>query len=159
MDNSLQAVESITKLMADYANEVLQGKETVYQARGIERQAMDSLYGVARSFYQNGKYEDAVRIFRQLCFYDHNNAHYWIGLGYGLKMLKEYKEAMTVLSFVLSYLDSGDKTAEVYLQLAECCGLLGRDEEAKEYVIEAIKGGNQSIKDKASVLRNALDAR
>ena len=157
--NSVKAVESITQAMSDYADKVLQGKSTVYQARGIDRQAMHSLYSVARSFYENGKYEDAVRIFRQLCFYDHNNVHYWIGLGYGLKMLKEYKQALTSLSYVLSYLDSGDKSSEVYLQIAECCSFLDRLEEAKEYVTEAMKGGNQSIKDRASVLRNALDAR
>ena len=156
--DSLKAVEAITETMSDYASKVLQGKATVYEARGIDQKAMHSLYSVAQSFYKNGKYEDAMRIFRQLCFYDHNNAHYWLGLGYCLKMLKEYREALTVLSFVLSYLDSGDESAEVYLQLAECCSLLGRHEETKEYAIEAIKRGNQSIKDRASVLLNAFVA-
>ena len=156
--DSLKAMESITEAMSEYANKVLQGKATVYEARGISRQAMDSLYRVAQSFYINGKYKDAVNIFRQLCFYDHNNVHYWIGLGYGQKMLKNYKAALTMLSFVLTYLDSGDKRAEIYLQVAECCGLLGRNEEAEEYAIEALKGGNQVIKDRASVLLNAVVA-
>ena len=157
--DSLRAVETITQLMSDYADKVLQGKKTVFEARGINQQAMDSLYRVARSFYINGKYEDAARIFRQLCFYDHNNVHYWIGLGYSLKMLKDYRGALTTLSFVLVYLDSEDKKAEIYMQAAECCSFLGRDEEAEEYATEAIKEGNQTIKDRATVLLDAVHVR
>ena len=154
--DSLIAVETIAQAISEYADKILQGKKTVFEARDIDRQAMDSLYRVARSFYKNGKYEDAVRIFRQLCFYDHNNIHYWIGLGYSQKMLKDYRDALTTLSFVLVYLDSGDKKAEVYMQVAECCSFLGRDEEAKEYATEAMIGGNQFVKDRASVLFEAV---
>ena len=156
---SLKAVESITQTMSEYAGKVLQGQETVYEARNIDRQAMDSLYMVARSFYKNGKYEDAMRIFRQLCFYNHNNVHYWLGLGYSQKILKDYRDAMTTLSFVLAFLDSGNKSAEVYLQVAECCGFLGRDEEAKEYAAEAMKSGDRLIRGRASVLIEAANSR
>ena len=154
--NSSKIVESITQMMSDYADKVLQGKETVHEARGIDRQSMDSMYMVAQRFYENGKYQDAMRIFRQLCFYDHNNVHYWIGLGYSQKMLKEYRDAMTTLSFILAFLDDSDKTYEVYLQLAECCSLLGRNEEAEEYATEAMKSDDQSIKDHAGVLIEAV---
>ncbi len=157
--DSLKAVESITQIMSDYADKVLQGKKTVYEARGIDQQAMDSLYMVAQRFYKNGKYEDAMRIFRQLCFYDHNNIHYWLGLGYSQKMLKDYRDAMTTLSFVLAYLDDSDKDAEVYLQLAECCSFLGRNEEAEEYATEAMKSDDRAIKDHAGVLIEAVNNR
>ena len=157
--DSVKAVESITQTMSDYANKVLQGKKTVYEARGIDQQAMDSLYMVAQRFYDNGKFEDAMRIFRQLCFYNHNNVHYWLGLGYSQKMLRDYRDAMTTLSFVLAYLEGGDKNAEVYLHLAECCSFLGRDDEAEEYAIAAMNRGDQSIKDHASVLIEAVNSR
>ena len=158
MDSS-KAVESITRTMSEYADKVLQGRETVYEARGIDRQAMDSLYMVAQRFYENGKYEDAMRIFRQLCFYNHNNVHYWLGFGYSQKMLKHYRDAMTTLSYVLAYLDDGTKNAEVYLQLAECCSFLGRNEEAKEYASEAMKSDDRSIRDRAGVLIEAVNSR
>ena len=157
--DSMKAVEAITQTMSEYASKTLHGNDTVYEARGIDPQAMDSLYRVAQSFYKNGKYKDATRIFRQLCFYNHNNVHYWIGLGYSQKMLKDYRDALTTLSFVLTYFDSGDKKAEIYLQVAECCSFLGRDAEAKEYIGEAIKSDNRLIKDKAGVLLEAISGR
>ena len=114
---------------------------------------------VAQRFYENGKYEDAIRIFRQLCFYDHNNVHYWLGLGYSQKMLKDYRNAMTTLSYVLAYLEDNGKNAGVYLQLAECCSFLHRNEEAEEYAKEAMKTGDQAIKDRAGVLLEAVKDR
>lgn len=154
--DSVKAVESITKRMSEYADKVLQGKASVYQARDIEQRAMDSLYMVARSFYRSGKYEDAMRIFRQLCFYDHNNVRYWLGLGYSQKMLKHYRDAVTTLSFVLAYLDSEDKSTEVYLQMAECCSFLGRNDEVLEYATQAMQSDDSMIRDRASVLMAAV---
>ena len=132
-------VEAAVQALAEHSDKVLQGKASLYEARGLDADAMEGLYAVAHSFYSNGKYQDALKIFRLLCLYDHNNVRYWLGLGYTQKMLKEYTEALVTLTFALVYLDCGDETAEAYLHTAECCSCLGRWNEARDYATEAMK--------------------
>lgn len=151
-----EPVEVALQALAEHSDMALQGKASLREARGLDAEAMEGLYAVAHSFYNSGKYEDALKIFRLLCLYDHNNARYWLGFGYSQKILKQYADALVTLSFALVYLDCGDETAEAYLQVAECCSCLGRWDEASEYASEAMKlSDDQSFHDRAEVIMQA----
>ena len=150
--------KTIAEALSAATAHMLQGKSAVFEAKGIARGALDGFYTVAHSLYKNGQYADAVRMFRQLCFYDHNNLHYWLGLGYSQKMLKDYRGAFATLFFVLICLECDDKHAEICLHIAECCGFLGKRIEATQYAAEAMNSGNQLLQDRASVLLAAVSS-
>jgi len=157
MDNS--EIKLTAQSISESVNQMLRGKSTLYEAKGITKQSMDGLYAIAHNLYKNGKYEDALRIFRQLCFYDHSNIHYWLGLGYSQKMLKDYRGALATLIFTVICFDCDDQREEICLHIAECFSFIDKRIEAMEYATEVMKGSNQLLKDRASVLLEAVSSR
>lgn len=85
--------------------------------KGIDDRSMDSLYAVAHHFYSNNRYQEAEKIFKLLCLYDHLNVKYFKGLASCQQMKKEYQQAAATYS--LCYLLDCDDP-EVPFQAAKC---------------------------------------
>lgn len=98
--------------------ELLDGKPTLAAARGISRDALDSIYGVAHELYANGHHAEALRSFEMLCLYDHENPRHWQALGVCRQVLQDYAGAAEALAFAAGQLDAPD--AELQVNLAEC---------------------------------------
>jgi Flp pilus assembly protein TadD len=134
----------------------LQGQRNLKDARGISDEAIDGIYGVAHELYAGGKYAEALRGFRLLCLYDHENPKHWMGLGYCRQMLADYMGAATALSYSTLYLDDHDW--ELYLNLARCLIMLGRKGTATEYIdaILASSSAGTDIQNEAKSLQIRL---
>lgn len=77
----------------------------------------DEGYAIAYSFYQSGKYAEAITHFRQLITLNIRQPKAWLGLGAALQMSKKYKEATSAYA-VAAYLNQ--KNPYPHLYAAEC---------------------------------------
>lgn len=76
--------------------------------------SMEAVYSVAYNLYEGGKYEEAIKIFQFLCFYDHYCKKYFIGFGACLRMQKKYDKAIQVLGYACA-LDTSDPQPVMYI--------------------------------------------
>lgn len=104
--------------------------------KDMSDEAMEAIYSVAYSLYQSGKYDESLKIFQFLCFYDHFNRKYFMGLGACQQMLKNYQGALEVFTFA-TVLDSEDPRPMVYI--GDCHLALGDKEKARQSYETAIK--------------------
>ena len=150
--------ENAVAIFAEGAT-ILQGRRNLKDARGISDEAIDGIYGVAHELYAGGKYAEALKGFRLLCLYDHENPKYWMGLGYCRQMLEDYMGAATALSYSTLYLDDHDW--ELYLNLARCLTMLARKDMAMEYIdaILASSSAGADMQNEAKSLRIRLASR
>lgn len=101
---------------------------TFKDLKNMSEDAMESIYSVAYSLYHNSKYDESLKIFQFLCFYDHFNKKYFMGLGACQQMLKNYKSALEIFTFI-TVLDSTDPRSMLYL--GDCHLALGENDKAK----------------------------
>src|ERR1051325_10764557 len=74
--------------------QVLEGKTTVGEQRGLSAQQLEAGYAMAYNFYHQKKFADAEKAFRFLVFYNHLDRRFWKGLGASLHMQKDYGGAV-----------------------------------------------------------------
>ena len=130
---------------------------TFKDLKDMSDDAMEAIYSVAYNLYQGGKYEEAQKVFQFLCFYDHFNRKYFMGLGACQQMLKEYENAIEIFSFT-TILDSEDPRPMLYI--GDCQLALGNQEEAisaYETAIEWAKG-SEEYADDVERAHNMLDS-
>ena len=101
---------------------------------GIEPRKLEMVYSVARTFYQNRKYEDALKMFRFLTMMSHTNQKYWMGYASTHQMMKDYEKAVEGYGYA-TLLDVQD--ARPQLQAGYCLIQLGKLEEAA-YALEGV---------------------
>ena len=101
---------------------------TFQELKNLSPETMESVYSVAYSLYQNGKYEKATKVFQFLCFYDHYNAKYYLGLGACRLMEKEYESAIELFSFAAA-MNTDDPRA--MLHIGDCHLAMDNGEAAK----------------------------
>lgn len=89
----------------------------------LDPRMIDQVYTAAYHKYENGKYSEAINLFRFLVVSDTHSRKNWIGLGAAQQMLKEYDEAIQSYTFA-ALMDSNDPY--VFLYTAHC--LLGKGE-------------------------------
>ncbi len=87
---------------------------TFKDLKDMSDDAMEAIYSVAYNLYQGGKYLEAQKVFQFLCFYDHFNRKYFLGLGACQQMLKQYDKAIEIFSFT-TILDSDDPRPMLYI--------------------------------------------
>ncbi|PJE79760.1 Chaperone protein IpgC [invertebrate metagenome] len=87
---------------------------TFKDLKQMSDEAMEAIYSVAYNLYQSGKYAEAQKIFQFLCFYDHFNRKYFMGLGACQQMLKQYDQALEIFAFAVM-LDGSDPGAMIYM--------------------------------------------
>ena len=66
---------------------------------GIEPRKLEMVYSVARTFYANKKYDDALKMFRFLTLMDHTNQKFWMGYASTLQMMKDYQRAVEAYGY------------------------------------------------------------
>lgn len=104
---------------------------------------MEAVYSVAYSLFQNGKLDDAEKVFRFLCFFDHMAQKYWLGLGACRKALKNFDGAVDAFGLA-GLLDLKDPRPA--LQAAECHIQCGRRDEALSALRAALQFGGANPK-------------
>jgi type III secretion system low calcium response chaperone LcrH/SycD len=123
---------------------------TLKDLKNMSNDAMESIYSMAYNLYNSEKYDDAQKIFQFLCFYDHFNKKYFLGLASCQCMLKNYDSAIDLFSFA-AILDSTDPRAMLYLG---DCHLKNNDKEKAKLAYEVcVETGNKSKNYKSYVTK------
>lgn len=132
---------------------------TFKDLKGFTDQEMEAIYGVGYNLLQNGKSDEAEKVFRFLCFFDHLEKKYWLGLGLCRKALKSYAGAVDAFGMA-GVLDVKDPRAPMHA--AECHIALGNKEAALSGLFAAAEfAGDQvkykPIKDRAQAMTKVLE--
>ena len=132
---------------------------TFKDLKNMSDDAMEAIYSVAYNLYQGGKYEEAQKVFQFLCFYDHFNRKYFMGLGACQQMMKDYGNAIEIFSFA-TILDSDDPKPMLYI--GDCHLAMGGNDEARQAYETAIEwaGENEDFiedKERAQSMLENLD--
>lgn len=101
---------------------------TFKDLKNMSDDAMEAIYSVAYNLYQGGKYDEAQKVFQFLCFYDHFNRKYFMGLGACQQMMKQYENAIEIFTFA-TVLDADDPKPMLYI--GDCHLAMGDNEKAK----------------------------
>ncbi len=145
--------------LADMITNFLNNGKTLKDMKGLTDENMEAIYGVAYQFYNSGNFEQAVKVFQFLCYFDHLEKKFWMGLGATRQMLKKYSEAIDAYSFA-ALLDVNDPRPP--LQAADCHMALGNRDAAISGLTAAIEwsGDNpqyQTVKERATALLELLN--
>jgi type III secretion system low calcium response chaperone LcrH/SycD len=97
--------------------------QTARQAMGIDDNAMEYMYGEARSLYNNGLYEKARSVFEVLAMIDPKHP-FVMGIASCLHMQKKYKEA--VYTYIQASFIDNDSPLPFYY-MADCFEQLGKE--------------------------------
>ena len=110
------------KQMEEIANRFLTQGATFKELKGISDEELEAVYAVGHNLFTNGKHDDAENAFKLLCFLDHLNKKFWLGLGACRRARKDYRGAIDAFGLA-GVLDLHD--ARAALQSGECHILLG----------------------------------
>ncbi|HLB34175.1 MAG: hypothetical protein A3F67_00630 [Verrucomicrobia bacterium RIFCSPHIGHO2_12_FULL_41_10] len=104
----LQAAEALlsSELTPEIMEQVTQEAQKLpseAQQQGITQKELDSLYALAFDLYQTECFEQAVDIFRLLCFYEPQKSKNWIGLGGALQHTKNHQAALAAFGMASFY--------------------------------------------------------
>lgn len=64
--------------------------------RGVSNDQMESIYSFAYEFYEQGKLDEAERLFHFLCIYDLYDTRYWLGLAAIYQLKENYQKAIDI---------------------------------------------------------------
>ncbi len=146
--------EDLPEMVTDF----LYNAKTLKDVRGMTTDNLEAVYNLAYTAYNSGRYDQAQKMFRFLCFLDHLEKKYWVGLGACMQFTKQYNTAVDAFSMA-GLLDPDDPRAP--LQAAQCHMALGNREAALDGLKAAIAGAgddprHQAIKDKAQAMQSLL---
>ena len=113
--------------LEEIANRFLTEGETFKELKGISDEELEAVYAVGHNLFSTGRYDDAENAFKLLCFLDHLNKKFWLGLGACRRARKDYQGAIDAFGLA-GVLDLED--ARAALQSGECHILLGNKEAA-----------------------------
>jgi type III secretion system low calcium response chaperone LcrH/SycD len=108
---------------------------TLKDIRGLSEKDMEAIYSIGYSYYNNAKYAKALDIFRFLCFYDHLERRWWMGLGATQQMMQDFEAAVNAYRYA-ALLDVEDPTA--HLHAADCFMAVGNHEEAESALMAVV---------------------
>lgn len=118
--------------MMEVLKDLGEGK-TVGAMTGFTPDDLEAVYSLGYASYQAGKFDDAEKIFRFVCLFDHLEKKYFFALGGALQAQRKFAEAIALYaSVMLRDLDD----MQPYLRLAECQLALGERGEA----VDALEG-------------------
>lgn len=144
--------------LARISIDLLENGKTIRELKGLSRDNLEAVYQVAYQTYTSGSYEQAYKIFRFLCFFDHLEFKYWLGLGSCRQMLGQYEEAIESYTFAM-LLNSDDPRPPLYA--ADCHLALGNREAAISGLTAALEWSGDrpeyaEIRERATTLMELL---
>jgi len=125
MESLLQKVNTEEKLEA-YLTTIGEGK-TWREVLSISDFFMESLYKVAVSLFNAGKYEEAISSFTSLAWIDSKQYIYFVALGFSLFHANRYEEALYAYFAAAPYAPD----TSLFLYLSDCYEKIGKREKAK----------------------------
>ncbi len=151
---SPERIEEATTLIL----ETLEKGGTLGDIKGFTPEEVEAVYALAYNLFQQQKYEDAEKLFQFLCFYEHLDKRFWMGLGGCRQHLKQYEGAIDAYS-VLGMLDMENPYPP--LHAADCYVALGDMEKAESALEAAIHWSGdddryQEVKSRAALLLEAI---
>ena len=75
--------------------------QTMGDYLGMNSVSEEKAYAVAKAKYEAGLYDEALSIFRHICYTNHLNERYFFGMASCCMMMKNYKQA--IISFTYAY--------------------------------------------------------
>jgi type III secretion system low calcium response chaperone LcrH/SycD len=79
---------------------------TLKEIHGISDEQMDGLYSLAYDFYNQGRLDEAEKLFRFLCIYDFYCVDFLMGLAAVYQLKKMYQKAADLYAVAFSQSDS-----------------------------------------------------
>ena len=147
-------MSTIADLYTELADKFHLHRKCLGQFCGLDHKALEAMYSIAHSVYQQGQYIEAERMFRLLCLMDHHDMRFWLGLGASRQMLADYEGAIS------AYLYAAYNLSEepiLYFYTARCCMSLGQLQAAKHNLNELIRlSNNDNLLNKAHALLGEL---
>lgn len=101
----------------DLATDLFQEGASLGAIKGFTVDEIEAAYSVAYSFYQQGKYEDARKLFQYFSTFEHTDRRFWMGLAASLQKLRQYEKAILAYG-AASLLDVSDPAPPFHA--AEC---------------------------------------
>ncbi|MBH3427333.1 type III secretion system translocator chaperone SicA [Pseudomonas alkylphenolica] len=123
---------------------------------GLDDAQMDNLYAFAYQFYEQGRLDDAQRLFHFLCIYDFYNSQYWMGLAAVHQLKRDYAKAVDLYAVAFA---QGRKDYRPLFHSGQCQLALGKPGKARlcfEYVLK--DSDDPQLKTQAQAGLEALDA-
>lgn len=120
---AMSGPENPSRDLGERVTDALLAGEPLGTLIGIRAEDSESLYALGHGLYQQGRYEEASRIFSYLVLHDHMDARFILALGASQQMAGRYEEAVRVYT-VAVVLDPADPMPTFHL--AECLIALDR---------------------------------
>lgn len=116
-------------------------KEALKEMSETGNEQVQGLYAHACQFQEQGRLEEAEKLFRFLCIYDFYNSHYWMGLAAVYQVSGHYRKAIELYAVAFAQ-DRGDYRPMFYT--GECqlaLGAQGKARDCFDYVLrQAVDG-------------------
>jgi len=152
--------QNIDKKAAELANKMTKEGKTLKQASGISDAMENEAYTLAKQYYDQGKYKEAVVLFSALSTLSPERPAYLYGLGSSYHQLKDYINAS--LGFYGAFSLNANDPMPVYY-LADCFVNLGSKEDAIKFldltiaIAEGVdKKKYQSLSERCKLIKNSL---
>lgn len=150
--------EALKVRFLEAAKSLLDG-EPIKMAKGIDDSQLGAVYSLGYSYYQTGRYDEALKLFKFLVLMDHLSQKYWLALGSAHQMLKNYDDA--IKSFAQAALLDLNNPKPMYY--AALCHLAKNDKVSAASAVRAIEmfctkveAKNAPFMEKAKALRAML---
>lgn len=145
-------MNNIADLYVELADKFHLHQDCLGRFCGLEPPALEAMYSIACSVYEQGQYAEAEKMFKLLCLMDHRDMRFWLGLGASRQLLGRYEEAIS------TYLYAVYNLAEepiLYFYIAQCHLSLGQTQAAQQNLDQVIHRSSDShLLKKAKALLN-----
>ena len=124
---------------------------------GLKPKDLELIYSMGRTYYQNGKYDDAETIFRFINLMEYSDPKYKMALAATLQMKEEWFEAAQVYAFAAMFNIDDPRP---HLQAGFCLMNLGMNKEARAALEASIEAtdATEVTRMKAKALLTKLDS-
>lgn len=113
----MEKKDQISDLLKDFA-----AGKTLGEMRGFTPDELEAVYSVGYTYYRTGRFEDAEKLFRFVCLFDHVTSKYWLALGAVLQAQRKFRDAIKPYGCAMLF---DIKDPRPYFHLAECQLALG----------------------------------
>jgi type III secretion system low calcium response chaperone LcrH/SycD len=127
--NIFSLVESEKIISVDELIKNIQEGYSIAAAMGFSKEQLEAVYATGYQFFNQGKYEKAMKLFGFLLIHEQSDRRFFIAFGTCLQLLSSHDEAIKYLG-IASVWEPSDPGPAV--QIAECLLALSRSSEARD---------------------------